>query len=154
MILIAELIRPGTIKIGDVLHINRESRIFKLLTILWTFVLVLVGYYFDIANSFKNAMFMMKNSILDFHIRDLAHLELIADCGLVRGDYLVLIFGALVIFVCSLIQEKTDMQMRDILARKSIVLRWGIIFIGIFLILIFGYYGPGVDPAEFVYMQF
>lgn len=154
VILIAELIRPGTIKIGDALHINRESWWFKGITIVWTFILVLVGYYFDIAHSFKNAMFMMWNSIVDFHARELVHLELIKDCGLVRKDYLVLILGTLVVFVCSLIQERSNKQMRDILARRSIVLRWAVIFIGIFMILIFGYYGPGVDPAEFVYMQF
>ena len=36
---------------------------------------------------------------------------------------------------------------------KNILIRWAIYFIGIFAIIIFGYYGS-TDGSEFIYFQF
>ena len=44
--------------------------------------------------------------------------------------------------------------MRDFILSRKLPLRWAIIYLGIFIVIIFGYYGPGVNPADFVYMQF
>lgn len=38
--------------------------------------------------------------------------------------------------------------------RKPFLLRYAMLLIGISALLIFGIYGPGYDPTEFVYMQF
>ena len=40
------------------------------------------------------------------------------------------------------------------LDKKSFALRGFVIFAGVMLVLVFGIYGPGYDPAAFVYMQF
>ena len=36
----------------------------------------------------------------------------------------------------------------------ELILQWAVIFVGLVLVIIFGSYGPGYDPADFVYMQF
>ena len=46
------------------------------------------------------------------------------------------------------------LDMRDFILSRKLPLRWAIIYLGIFIVIIFGYYGPGVNPADFVYMQF
>ena len=38
-----------------------------------------------------------------------------------------------------------------LLYTSKLPLRWAIIYLGIFIVIIFGYYGPGVNPADFVY---
>ena len=48
--------------------------------------------------------------------------------------------------------KKVDL--RDVILSKKLPARWAILYVGIFVLIIFGYYGPGVNPADFVYMQF
>lgn len=155
VIMLLELFRPVNDKIGDTLHINRKGALYKGAAMIWTFILVLVGYYFDIAKSFGNAMNMLYRSVFDFHIGDFhkAH-EVLEACGLDRLDYLVIFLGALVILAVSIIQERSGRKIRDMLLEKKLAAQWTIIMVGIFAVIIFGYYGPGIDPAEFVYMQF
>ena len=40
------------------------------------------------------------------------------------------------------------------LDKKTFLLRWIIIYVGIMAIIVLGTYGPGYNPADFVYMQF
>ena len=59
----------------------------------------------------------------------------------------------MILFV-SIIQERSGRKIRDMLMEKKLRVQWACIFVGIFAVIIFGFYGPGMDPAEFVYMQF
>jgi hypothetical protein len=118
-----------------------------------TFILVLVGYYFDIAPSFTGAMDMMKRSLMDLH--PAADLKGVFSLGLSRSDYLVLMVGMLVIFVVSLFGEKYRIDTPgELLERKSFAMRFILIALTVLLIAFWGVYGPGYDPADFVYMQF
>lgn len=61
----------------------------------------------------------------------------------------------IVIFVASVIQERhSSTTIREMLDKKPFALRGLVIFAGLMLVLVFGIYGPGYDPAAFVYMQF
>ena len=59
---------------------------------------------------------------------------------------------------CSVLWAVSMMQgrfsVREKLAEQNIVFRWGIIYLAIFSILIFGAYGKGFDPAAFIYTQY
>ncbi len=154
VILIGELIKPLYDKILEKMHVKTEGKIYSGVSIVWTFLLVLVGYYFDIARNFSDAMNMLIRSVNNFRITDLVHASCLEPAGLDYLDYWVIGIGAIVILVASLIQEKTGKQIRDMLWNMKLPARWSIILVGLFAIVIFGYYGPNVDPAEFVYMQF
>ena len=57
--------------------------------------------------------------------------------------------------ICSILQERKDVESPGALVDgKNAVLQWAVIFVGLVLVIIFGSYGPGYDPADFVYMQF
>ena len=43
---------------------------------------------------------------------------------------------------------------REMLDRKPFLLRFAVIFIGIMAVIVYGVYGSGYNPADFVYMQF
>lgn len=154
VIMVLELLAPVNERIGEKLHINREGKGYQIAAMLWTFVLVLVGYYFDIAKSFSSACDMLYRSVADFHLSDLHAGSVLAASGLDRLDYLVIFAGAVVILIVSIIQERTGRNIRDMLMEKKLSVQWTCILAGIFAILIFGFYGPGMNPAEFVYMQF
>ena len=40
------------------------------------------------------------------------------------------------------------------LDKKPFILRFALIFIGIMAVIVYGIYGSGYNPADFVYMQF
>ena len=58
------------------------------------------------------------------------------------------------LFFISLYEEKKKVDLRDVILSKKLPARWATLYVRIFVLIIFGYYGPGVNPADFVYMQF
>ena len=44
--------------------------------------------------------------------------------------------------------------LREMLDKKPFILRFALIFIGIMAVIVYGIYGSGYNPADFVYMQF
>ena len=72
--------------------------------------------------------------------------------GIVQSDVLMAIVAVIVLWVVDMLQEK--MCIREALAKKNIVLRWVIIFAGLFAVILFGIYGPGYDASSFIYEQF
>ena len=117
-------------------------------------LLVLAGYYFDIAPGFKAAMKMMLRSVTDIHLSDLSNFACLAPSKLDRLDYLVIIFGSLVMLIVSIVREHTGRDVRQQLMRKPTIVQWPIYIALIMLIAVLGVYGPGCNPADFVYMQF
>lgn len=153
VIMLSTLLEPAFLSVNTSLKIRTENFFFRLFQMGRTFVIVLIGYVFDIAPSFRAAMEMFGSMLLRQDIRramtDISAMEL------TKKDYLVLILGTVVMFIVSLIQEKNpDTTLRCMLDRKPFILRYLLILVGIIVLLIFGIYGPGFNPAEFVYMQF
>ena len=67
-------------------------------------------------------------------------------------DLIVLIISLIVMFIVGLLARKKDV--REKIFEQNIVFRWGLIYILIFSIIIFGCYGAGYNPTEFIYKQF
>lgn len=153
-ILISSLMQPWTQKLAKALRIRRENFFYRLFEIGRTMLLVLAGYYFDIAPGFKAAMKMMLRSVTDIHLSDLSDFACLAPSKLDRLDYLVIIFGSLVMLIVSIVREHTGRDVRQQLMRKPTIVQWPIYIALIMLIAVLGVYGPGCDPADFVYMQF
>lgn len=153
VIMLSTLLEPAFLGINKSLRIRTESFFFRLFQMGRTFVIVLIGYVFDIAPSFRAAMEMFAAMITRQNIR--GAMADISVFDLTKKDYLVLILGVIVMFFVSLIQEKNpDTTLRQLLDRKPFILRYLLILVAIMVLLVFGIYGPGFNPAEFVYMQF
>lgn len=70
-----------------------------------------------------------------------------------NGPQMVLIaFSLLVLWAVSMMQER--FSIREKLAEQNLVFRWGIIYLAIFAVLIFGIYGIGYDSSAFLYEQY
>lgn len=74
------------------------------------------------------------------------------NLGLSALDYGILLFGILVMFTVSLIQERGGVRMK--LWQKPIVLRHAVIFLLLVVVLLLGSYGIGYDAGNFIYNQF
>lgn len=76
----------------------------------------------------------------------------ILELGLTGTDYLVLIFGVLVMFTVSLIQRSGSI--REKIWKKAYPVQFALWF-GLFLvILLLGAYGVGYDASQFIYNRF
>ena len=154
LILVSTLLQPVSDKVVAALHIERKSAWYQVFSMLRTFVVVLIGYYFDIADGFRAAMGMMVKSVTDLHLSQLRPGAVLEALPLTRYDWAVLLFGTVVIFAASVIQERSQRTIREILDEKCLALRWAVLLAGSFAVVLMGVYGPGVQASEFVYMQF
>lgn len=154
VIMISSLMKPFTDKFTEKLNINRENFFYSVFCMIRTFIVVLVGYYFDIARSINDALNMIFRSVTDLHFSDLSSFACLAKSGIDRFDYIIIFVGCLTVFCVSLIREIKKDSVRNVLCRKSLPVQWILYLIMIAAIALFGYYGPGTTPADFVYMQF
>ena len=161
VIMLSELFAPVNRKAAEkflqTTKLKAQGIFVTVVSVIWTFILVLIGYYFDIAANAVTAFGMLARTVTDFHISQLGISAIstnLGACGLDTGDLCILIIATLVLFFVSFAEEKGKMDMRDYVLTRKLPLRWGLIYLGLFAVIIFGYYGPGVNPADFVYMQF
>lgn len=153
ILMLSMLFKPVFLRMNEIFHVKDTSFFWKLFRIIRTFILVLVGYYFDIAKDFSSAMDMMSRSVFDWNL-SLAIQQLPKMLPQIQ-DHIILFVASIILFVCSILQERKDAESPGELTHShSAVLQWIVIFIEILLVAIFGVYGTGADPADFVYMQF
>lgn len=150
---IAMLLEPNFISIREKLHIREDAWGHKLFQMVRTFILVLIGYYFDVATSLSHAMEMLRDTIFNQSIS--VFLSEWRSLGFRKLEYLIIIIGALIILYFSIRMEKKQKDSPgELLEERHGVIQWIVIFAALIAILILGIYGPGYDPADFVYMQF
>lgn len=153
IIMISILLKPVFDWVLAKLRINAQSFAYGVFQMLRTFLVVLVGYVFDVAPNFAQAMNTFKLAFVDQNFS--VGWSQISELGLDKFDYAIIIFAMIVVFAASVIQERySSTTIREMLDKKSFALRGLVIFAGLMLVLVFGIYGPGYDPAAFVYMQF
>ncbi len=153
IIMLSILLQPVFDGITDKLHINRKNPFFVLFQLLRTFIVVLVGYVFDVAPSFFGGI---QTIGLFFTGQDMERgISEINGLGLIPQDFVVLLIGMAIIFIASVIQERhPDTTIRVMLDQKPLALRFVLLYLGVITVVIYGIYGSGYNAADFVYMQF
>lgn len=151
VIMFSTLFKPLFDTTNKKLHINPCNMFWKLFQMIRTFIIVCIGYVFDIAPSFKQAMWTFSTILFKPNMRSgtLKMLKL----GISVYDYIILLVGAVVILCVSVLQER-GINLRKELSTKRYWLRWGLSLGCIITIILFGVYGPSYDASSFVYMQF
>lgn len=130
-------------------HINAEGKPWKCFQMFRTFILVNIGWFFDMGVSFSAALMMMKDTISRFSMSQLTDGTIYA-IGLQKKDYAIIFVGCLVWLVVSVRKEK-GVDVRKNLAEKPLVLRWAVYLALIFSTGILGYIGA---TTGFIYAQF
>ncbi len=133
------------------LHIRRDGKAWALFQTLRTFFLYVAGLLLILPKDLKSAVTAIKQTFSTFDPWIFWDYSLYGH-GLDQRDMCVAVLSILLLLIVDGMQER--MNVRQAIARRNIVLRWTIYFAGIFAVLIFGIYGPGYDPQDFVYMQF
>lgn len=153
IIMLSVLLKPVFESVIKKLKINAESKGYTIFRIVRTYILVLIGYVFDIAPSFSLAMKSFSLYVKDFSIMKSA--AEISELGVGKKEYLLLIFCAFIIFLVSRFEElHPNTSLRTELDKKKFIVRFAVLFVLIMSITVCGIYGSGYNPADFVYMQF
>ncbi len=153
VIMLSALLAPVFVRWQEKLHIDPKAAWYIKFQIFRTFLVILVGYVFDVAPSFGQAMRTFALAFTDWNIA--AGMEQIAGMGLCIPEYVLLLVSTVFLFRVSQIQERNGgTTIRAMLDERPFIVRWLVLYFGILALVIFGVYGPGYNPADFVYMQF
>lgn len=151
-IVIGKTVKPYRKKIEKKLKVNTKCFSYNLLNIVITFVIVVLTEMifrapdmYTVVEMYKQ-MFSVWNPWIFFD-------NSLYDMGLDRKDFWMLCFSIIILWVISYMQEH-GIKIRQELAKQNLLFRWVIYWIAIFGILVFGIYGEGYDPVQFIYFQF
>ena len=87
-----------------------------------------------------------------FSFKGLTHNELL-HLGLDLKDYIILFLAIIFIFIIGILKEK-NINIREKISEKHIIVRWLAYYCLIFSIIIFGAYGTGYEPVDPIYADF
>ncbi|PHV70332.1 membrane-bound O-acyltransferase family protein [Sporanaerobium hydrogeniformans] len=132
------------------LHIKRGSFWHKLYQISVVFILVDLAWIFFRAATFSQALGIIKRLFVynPWTLWDGSLYQL----GLDPLDFIVGLIAIALLLSVSLLRRK--MSLRNWLLVQPVVIRWTAYFTFIYMILIFGIYGPGYEVQPFIYFQF
>ena len=150
-----QILKPAFKRMKSLLRVNTECYSWHLFERLRTFTLITIGWVFFRASSFRTALSMFKASLYP-------NIWIFTDGSLFRlgldvPDFIVGLIGLGILLLVSSLQMKFHAEgtgVRVKLAEQNLIFRWLIYYALIFSVIIFGFYGPGYDPSEFIYQNF
>lgn len=146
-----EILEPVRKKVRNVLKINEAS----IFCVLWqracTFVLITISWVIFRSTSLRAGVSMLKRIVTDFTPWVLFDGTLY-EFGISSHSFIALILCIILMIVAEHYQEKQNI--REVLERQHIILRWGIYLGAIALVAVLGVYGPGYSATQFLYGQF
>ncbi len=150
--ILGEMLQPVRNKLVSLLRLNRESLGHKLAQAIGTFILVDFSWIFFRANSFMDALDIIKSIFTVKNPWVLFDGSLYA-CGLDDKNFRLMLVSILLLFFADCCKKK-GIVIREVIAKQDYWFRYIFIALAILLLLIFGKYGPAYDAANFIYFQF
>ena len=147
---VGDLLKPTREYFIDKLNINKNGFFHRLSQIVIVFILVDFAWIFFRANTFRDAIGIIKNMFV-FNPWILFDGSLY-NLGLDQKDFIVGILAILALTIVSLLRWNT--RLIDLIGKQNIIVRWVFYFTFLYSILIFGIYGPGYEAQQFIYFQF
>ena len=125
------------------------------LCILWqrfcTFILITISWVIFRSANLRAGISMLKRIVTDFTPWVLFDGSLY-EFGISSHSFIALILCVILMMIVESMQEKGNM--REMLEKQHIIVRWGIYLGAIALVTVLGVYGPGYSATQFLYGQF
>lgn len=147
---VGDLLKPTREYFIDKFNINKNGFWHRLCQIITVFILVDFAWIFFRANTFSDAIGIIKNMFV-FNPWVLFDGSLY-NLGLDQKDFIVGILAIFVLIIVSLLRRNT--RLISLIGNQNIIVRWVFYFTFLYSILIFGIYGPGYEAQQFIYFQF
>ena len=145
---VGEILRPARERLCAAFKIDRSGRLWQVLRVGITFVLIDFAWLFFRAPSFSTAVDMLR--VL------LAGGAAVGEgftLGL-EGAELRLMFLSILVLMAVDLCNNAGVELRRGLVRLPLPVRWVCYLLAVYVILIFGIYGPGFSASQFIYFQF
>ena len=152
LILLGRINEPLVKKINAKLHIDSKKLWYRIIQIVRTTILVFIGELFFRANGLKAGFEMFGKMVSNFSFNSIGDGTVLTK-GLDLQDFILIAVVVIVIFVIGLLKEK-DINIREKIASKKIIIRWAIYYTLILSIILFGTYGIGIVPLDPMYANF
>lgn len=149
IIALSNLLKPYYAKLAQECHVNTDSKGWKVVQMIRTFILVNIGWLFDACATAGLAFQAMGAVFHNFRLTILTDGSLY-QLGLAKRDWRILLIAVIILFITSVMKEK-GIRLRDFIAERPLVLRWAVYLVLVFATAPFGYVG---STTEFMYAQF
>lgn len=116
------------------LHINTESKIFQLFRIARTFLVVNIGWYFDRIESMDNLVRYVRNTLFYFDAHRFNSVRVGAFVNIHPNAFKIVLISGVIVLINSVLCEMGK-DVYELMHKRNIVIRWGIYFVMIGLIL-------------------
>lgn len=152
LILLGSMAEPLVKKLLDRLRIRRDSRPWRGMQIVRTFLLVNVGELLFRADGARAGLFMLKRMLTGFSLNAVVKGNLFTT-GMDRADFGIAAVSVLLVFAVSLMHER-GISVREKLGAAPLPVRWAAYYALILFVVIFGAYGAGYIPVDPIYANF
>ena len=154
----SELFSDGFKALNEKLHFKTDSFLFHLFQSARTLFFMLIIWLFALAPSLMQSGSVLKNLVSmpsTQVVKSFLHDEIIGDLG--RRE-IVLKYGLLVLSVLGVLivdyLKYKEINVAERFNKRSVLFRYAVLFTMIVTIVCFGVYGPGYNPADFIYGGF
>ncbi len=148
-----DLTRPFRQKLYARWHCKTESLSFRLGQSLSTFLFVDFAWIFFRAESMSKAFDYCKRLFTQWDPWSLFNGELYT-LGLDRFEFNILIVAVLALFLADLVLFLKKQDLAAFLKEQCVWFRWGVIWLLVLAILVYGIYGEAFESSQFIYFQF
>ena len=151
LLICSSLLEEPIAKLSNVLRINTKSREWTMWQRFRTFCLYVIGLLFILPNWIGNSVVVAQRIFMKFNPWIFWDQSLYTH-GLDQRNFMVVILSILLLMYVDSLQER--MNVREILSKQHIAVRWTVYLAGLFLVLILGIYGPGFEASAFIYEMY
>ena len=124
----------------------------EVIRILRTWIVIFIGELFFRANSLKDGFIMFGNIFKSFNPSIVWNGSALS-WGIDLADWVVVFVMLIIVLIVGIIRER-GVEITAALLEKPMILRWGLTFGLIMILLVFGLYGPGFQEVDLIYAGF
>ena len=129
--------------------ISDNNNLETLISKFTTFILVSIAWIFFRASDWKTAYIMLKKINKKF----LSSIGKLIESGAIdKKDFIVLIISLFILYLLERASQR--IKVREKIAKFYLPFRWFLYILLVQIIVLFGIYGEGYNPANFIYMGF
>jgi D-alanyl-lipoteichoic acid acyltransferase DltB (MBOAT superfamily) len=143
---------PTFKKLNNLLRINTETFSFKLFRCMRTTAIMLIPWTLVPAVGLGSGIQAFMAIFKEFNIWIFVDGSLL-KLGIGSAEAGLLFFSVAVLIVVEIMHYR-GIKLREALDKKNIIFRWGIVYLGIIAVLVFGIYGSGITIVDFIYGRF
>lgn len=153
IIALSVLMEPLFEKAREKCHIKDSNPFWRAFQMLRTFVLTGIIPRIIVRSSSLEAAGTILGRIFNVGAWSAVTGEMLLGQGLSLPQLIVGLCAVAVLIIVSVLKER-GVSIRETVSGWNIVLRWCVYLIAIFIVLVFGVYGPGYEASSFAYMKF